>query len=199
MDFYTKYNELSGESVRLEPIDESHIEGLFEAGKTQSDWEYLPIPGFSNIDEVKAWYHQAKKLLEAGMHYTYVLIEPDTNEVIGSSRYMNFRARDLAVEIGYTWVGSKFQRTSVNTEAKLLLLSNAFEGMNANRVELKTDARNIRSQNAIERVGGIKEGVLRNHMVAQGGFVRDTVMYSVIKSEWPGVKENLIGKLSNYA
>ncbi len=199
MDSNIKYNELSGESVRLEPIDESHIEGLFEAGKIHSDWKYLPIPGFSDIAEVKAWYHQAKTLLDAAMHYTYVLIEPDTNEVIGSSRYMNIRTKDLALEIGYTWVGSKFQRTAVNTEAKLLLLHNAFEGMNANRVELKTDARNIRSQNAIERVGAIKEGVLRNHMVTQGGFVRDTVMYSIIKPEWPVVKENLTRKLRSYA
>jgi RimJ/RimL family protein N-acetyltransferase len=112
---------------------------------------------------------------------------------------MNIRVKDLALEIGYTWVASKFQRTAVNTEAKLLLLTNAFEGMNSNRVELKTDARNTRSQKAIERIGAVKEGVLRNHMVAQGGFVRDTVMYSIIKSEWPVVKESLTSKLCNYA
>ncbi|MBV1920896.1 MAG: GNAT family N-acetyltransferase [Pseudomonadales bacterium] len=199
MESHIKFDVLSGQSVRLEPIDESHIDGLFEAGKTHSDWQYLPIPGFSGIDEVRAWYHQAKKLLDADMHYTYVLIEPASNEIIGSSRYMNVRARDLALEIGYTWIGSKFQRTAINTEAKLLLLTNAFEGMNSNRVELKTDARNTRSQQAIERVGATREGVLRNHMVAQGGFVRDTVMYSIIKSEWPAVKENLTSKLRSYA
>lgn len=198
MNSYVKYHELVGESVNLEPINESHIQGLFEAGKTRSDWAYLPIPGFSDIAEVEVWYQQAKKLLEADMHYTYVLVEPNTKEVIGSSRYMNVRAKDLALEIGYTWVGSKFQRTAVNTEAKLLLLANAFDGMNANRVELKTDARNIRSQNAIERIGGVKEGVLRNHMITQGGFVRDTVMYSILKSEWPEVKGSLTSKLRGY-
>lgn len=198
MNSYVKYHKLVGESVNLEPISESHIQGLFEAGKTHGDWAYLPIPGFSDISEVEGWYQQAKKLLEADMHYTYVLVEPSTKEVIGSSRYMNVRAKDLALEIGYTWVGSKFQRTAVNTEAKLLLLANAFDNMNANRVELKTDARNIRSQTAIERIGGVREGVLRNHMITQGGFVRDTVMYSVLKSEWPAVKSNLTSKLRSY-
>lgn len=195
MNSYVKYHELVGESVNLELINESHIQGLFEAGKTRNDWAYLPIPGFSDIADVEVWYQQAKKLLEADMHYTYVLVDPNTKEVIGSSRYMNVRAKDFALEIGYTWVSSKFQRTAVNTEAKLLLLTNAFDGMNANRVELKTDARNIRSQNAIERIGGVKEGVLRNHMITQGGFVRDTVMYSILKFEWPAVKGNLTNKL----
>ena len=194
-----KYDVLSGEFVRLEPIDESHIEGLFNAGKAHSDWQYLPIPGFFCIDEAEAWYYQAKNLLNEDMHYTYVLIDQNNNEVIGSSRYMNIRTKDSVLEIGYTWLGSKFQRTAVNTEAKLLLLTNAFENMHSNRVELKTDARNTKSQKAIERIGATKEGVLRNHMVTQGGFVRDTVMYSIIKSEWPLVKENLTSKLRENA
>ena len=205
MDFNIEYDAMDamdamdGKNVRLEPIDESHIKGLFEAGTTHSDWQYLPISGFSEIGEAKTWFYQAEKLLDDALHYTYVLVDPVSKEVMGSSRYLNIRPKDSIVEIGYTWLSSKFQRTAVNTEAKLLLLTNAFENMHANRVELKTDARNLRSQKAIERIGAKKEGVLRHHMVTQGGFVRDTVMYSIIKSEWPTVKEGLASKLRSYS
>lgn len=199
MDFNIKFDVMDGKSVRLEPIDESHIEGLFEAGSTHSDWQYLPIAGFSEMGEAKTWFYQAASLLDEAMHYTYVLVEPNSNEVMGSSRYLNIRPKDAVVEIGYTWLSSKYQRTAANTEAKLLLLTNAFENMHVNRVELKTDARNLRSQKAIERIGAKKEGVLRQHMVTQGGFVRDTVMYSIIKSEWPEVKERLVSKLHDYS
>jgi N-acetyltransferase len=171
MGFNIKYDAMDGKSVRLEPIDESHIEGLLKAGTTHRDWQYLPIPGFSEISGAKIWFYQAAKLLEDDLHYTYVLIDPKSNEVMGSSRYLNVRPKDSVVEIDYTWLSSKFQRTAVNTEAKLLLLTNAFENMYANRVELKTDVRNLRSQKAIERIGGKKEGVLRHHMVTQGGFI----------------------------
>ena len=199
MEFNIKYDVMDGKSVRLEPIDESHIEGLFEAGTTHSDWQYLPIAGFSEMGEAKTWFYQAARLLEDALHYTYVLVDPKSNEVMGSSRYLNIRPKDSVVEIGYTWLSSKFQRTAVNTEAKLLLLTNAFENMYANRVELKTDARNLRSQKAIERIGAKKEGVLRHHMVTQGGFIRDTVMYSIVKSEWPAVKEGLVRKLHDHS
>ena len=186
------YKVLHGSQVRLEPLNQSHIEGLFKAGSDHDDWRYLPIAGFAVLEDAHAWYQQAMGMLKDSLHYPYVLVSPENNEVMGSSRYMNVQAKDYVLEIGYTWLARKFQRSAVNTQAKLLLLDNAFENMGANRVEIKTDARNLKSQRAIERIGAKKEGVLRKHKIAQGGFVRDTVMYSIINAEWPTVKANLI-------
>ena len=116
---------------------------------------------------------------------------------MGSSRYLNIRPRDHGLEIGYTWLGREFQRTAVNTEAKYLLLENAFDVIGAHRVELKTDLRNLRSQKAIERLGAQKEGVLRRHMVTQGGYVRDSVCYSITDLDWPRVRVPLAAKLQD--
>ena len=127
-----------------------------------------------------------------GEHVTYTLLDPRDNSPLGSSRYLNIRDKDRGLEIGWTWLGQKAQRTPVNTEAKLLLLSQAFDDFGAYRVELKTDARNLRSQAAIERIGGTREGVFRRHMMAQHGFVRDTVYYSIIDAEWPVVRQRLL-------
>mgnify|MGYP005847193921 CR=1 FL=1 len=139
---------------------------------------------------------QALELARREMHYTYVLAEPSSGVLMGSTRYLNVRPRDHGLEIGYTWLGRDYQRTAVNTEAKYLLLTHAFEVLGAFRVELKTDARNLRSQKAIERLGAQKEGVLRRHMVVQDGFVRDSVMYSITDLDWPDVKKGLMEKLA---
>lgn len=192
------YERLVGKHVVLAPISEHHVEGLLAAGSHHEDWQYLPIPGFSSADDARAWVAQALELHEKRLHYTFILLEAKTLTVIGSSRYLNVRERDRGLEIGYSWLARAHQRTAVNTEAKLLLLSNAFERCGALRVELKTDARNLRSQSAIARIGAQREGVLRRHMIAQGGFVRDTVLYSIVDHDWPSVKSELERKLLAY-
>jgi RimJ/RimL family protein N-acetyltransferase len=195
VSFRISYERLAGRHVVLEPIAIEHAQGLFAAGGDRDDWAYLPIPGFSKLEDASAWVTQALELRAQNLHYTFVLVDPVTTAVIGSSRYLNVRERDRGLEIGYTWLARSVQRTAVNTEAKLLLLGNAFERCNALRVELKTDARNVRSQNAIARLGARREGVLRKHMITQDGYVRDTVLYSIVDDEWPAVKSELERKL----
>lgn len=187
---------LRGNAVILEPISPRHLSGLFEAGRDYADWEYMPIGGFGSEADAAAWVREAVEALANGSAVPFVLVCPSTNRIMGSTRYMTIRAAHRGLEIGYTWVGKDFQRTRVNTEAKYLLLSHAFDVLGAYRVELKTDSRNLRSQNAIERIGATKEGVLRCHMVAQNGYVRDSVMYSVTFRDWPGVKAGLETKLA---
>lgn len=195
MTFQVRYEKLVGDHVVLEPISEAHTQGLFAAGRNHEDWRYLPIPEFTALEDAHRWVEQALQLVAREMHYTFVLVHAKTGAVIGSSRYMNIRERDRGVEIGYSWLAREHQRTAANTEAKLLLLANAFERCGALRVELKTDSRNIRSQKAIERIGAKREGILRKHMIAQHDYVRDSVLYSIVDDEWPGIKRGLQAKL----
>ncbi|MFN3580736.1 MAG: GNAT family N-acetyltransferase [Pseudomonas sp.] len=195
MVFKVEASKLVGEHVVLEPIAASHVDALFEIGQEREDWAYLPIPCFFSRDDVEKWVEQALVLAERGQHFTFVHVHPASGQLMGSTRYLNIRERDHGLEIGYTWLGRAHQRTMVNTEAKYLLLRNAFESIGAHRVELKTDSRNTRSQKAIERIGAQREGVLRRHMVTQNGYVRDSVLYSITDLDWPQVKKNLESKL----
>lgn len=186
---------LEGRYVRLEPLSQDHVDGLFAIGQQQDDWAYLPTGAFTSRVDCAQWVEQALDFARKELHYPYVLVEPASGMLMGSTRYLNVRPRDHGLEIGYTWLGRDYQRTAVNTEAKFLLLRHAFETLGALRVELKTDARNSRSQKAIERLGAKKEGVLRRHMVVQDGYVRDSVMFSITDLEWPDVRAGLLEKL----
>lgn len=187
---------LTGQHVYLEPIAEKHILGLYEIGQEPDDWLYMPRPCFQSRGDTAQWVAQAQTLAEKGEHITFAICDASDHSVLGSSRYLSIRQRDKSLEIGYTWLGKKAQRTRANTEAKLLLLTHAFESLGAIRVELKTDSRNQRSQKAIARIGAKKEGVFRKHMIVQNGFVRDSVYFSIVDSEWPEVKKNLLKLLS---
>lgn len=188
---------LQGAHVVLEPISEIHIDGLYAVGQEAEDWVYLPVSAFRQRQDAERWVRQALGLAETGEHITFVMVHPATQEPMGSTRFLNIRARDHGLEIGYTWLGRRYQRSAVNTEAKYLLLRHAFEVIGAYRVELKTDLRNERSQKAIERIGARKEGVFRRHMVVQDGLVRDSVYYSITDLDWPSVKRSLEAKLAS--
>ena len=127
-----------------------------------------------------------------------MVIHLASGRVAGATRYLNMAPEHRGLEIGGTWYGADFQRTAVNTECKYLLLEYAFETLGCIRVQLKTDERNLRSQRAIERIGAKYEGILRNHMILPDGGYRDSVFYSIIDSEWPGVKKSLEEKLVQY-
>ncbi len=179
---------LRGEGVRLEPLQPEHANGLYTRGRTAADWSYLPRPCFIDLADARQWIDEAN----APDQLAFAIVETGKDRVVGSTRYLNIRREHRALEIGWTWLGQEWQRTGINTETKLLLLSHAFERLGCVRVEFKTDARNLRSQRALERIGATREGVLRNHMIVQGNYVRDSVYFSVIDAEWPRVKERLM-------
>jgi N-acetyltransferase len=186
--------ELSGETIKLIPMEEQHLNDLWEVAKSEEIWEFT-------YSKVKS-FETAKKMVEValddrkkGISYPFVVVDSKTNRIVGSTRYLDIFPSHKSVEIGWTWYHPSVWRTKVNTECKYLLLKHAFENWNLNRVQLKTDSRNTRSQKAIERLGAIKEGVLRKDRILEDGYIRDTVMYSILKEEWPEVKSQLISKL----
>ncbi len=182
---------LEGMGVRLEPLDLRHAKDLLEAGRDAAVWRFLPNEPFVDLDGARRWIDAALGAVREGREVAFAILRLPDGAAVGSTRYIDLRRADRALEIGSTWIRPDVQRTGVNTECKYLLLRHAFEDLGAVRVQLKTDGRNEQSQRAIERIGGIREGVLRKHMVLGDGFQRDTVMYSIIADEWPAVKERL--------
>ena len=180
---------LAGEGVRLEPLSQEHAQGLYNRGRGAVDWGYMPRSCFIDLADTRQWIDEA---LGADAQLPFAIVETAKGKVVGSTRYLNIRSEHRSVEIGWTWLGQEWQRTGVNTRVKLLLLSHAFERLGCVRVEFKTDARNSRSQQALERIGATQEGVLRNHMIVQGNYLRDSVYFSVTSEEWPEVKARLL-------
>ncbi len=170
---------LSGRLVRLEPMTEAHIPALAEIGVGQDFWRYMLYGEMKTDADIRNW---VLDILSRKGDVPFVVVHLPSGRVAGATRYMNVMPRDRGLEIGGTWYGTEFQRTGVNTECKYLLLKHAFETLGAIRVQLKTDSRNLPSQRAIERIGGVKEGVLRNHMIIADGTIRDSVYYSILDS-----------------
>lgn len=182
---------LQSSHVRLEPLELRHAPDLFEAGQDADIWSYLPRAGFATIAEVEQWIAESQGDLPAGTAVPFAQIDPATGKAFGSTRYMDIQRKHRGVEIGWTWIGKNHRRTVANTAAKFLLLRHAFEDLGAIRVQLKTDSRNVRSQNAIERIGAKREGVLRHHMILPTGYIRDSVFFSMTDEEWPAAKIRL--------
>ena len=186
---------LEGTRVRLEPLTTAHVDALCAAGLHEELWRWIPSP-VRNRDEMKSYVETALQAQAAGTALPFVVVERATGEVVGSTRFANIDKINRHVEIGWTWVSPRRQRTYVNTEAKVLLMRHAFETLGCLRVELKTDALNEKSRNAILRIGAREEGVFRKHIIVWDGRIRDSVYFSVLDSEWPRVKENLTARLS---
>lgn len=189
---------LEGQRVRLEPLQREHLEGLAEVGLDAELWRWIPT-AVRTREEMAAYIDTALQEQERGVSLPFALVERATGQAIGSTRYGNIERTHHRVEIGWTWVGRAWQRTAANTEAKYLLLRHAFESLGCMRVELKTDSLNERSRAAILRIGAQEEGIFRNHMITSSGRIRHTVYFSIIDSEWPGVKARLEAKLSSAA
>jgi N-acetyltransferase len=188
---------LRGEHVTLEPLAVAHAEDLREAVKDGELWKlwYTTIPAPEGMN---AEIERRLGLQEKGSMLPFAIRRNDTGALCGMTTYMNIDATHKRVEIGSTWYAQSAQRTAINTECKLLLLGHAFERLGCIAVEFRTDWFNKRSQAAIERLGAKRDGVLRNHMVMADGRIRDTVVYSIIQSEWPGVKRNLLHRMEAY-
>jgi RimJ/RimL family protein N-acetyltransferase len=182
---------LSGRFVRLEPLSESHILDLTHVCQDPSIWEYTVYGYVGNYEQMRAWVLELLSRQKQGSDLPFAVIHLESGRAIGATRYLEIDTYNRRVEIGGTWYGVAYQRTVVNTESKYLLLQHAFEELGCIRVQLKTDLRNTRSQRAIERLGAVKEGVFRNHMILPDGTIRHSIYYSIIDSEWPGVKAHL--------
>jgi len=182
---------LIGKHVRLEPMTEAHIPALAEIGVGHQFWSFMVYGRMETADDMRGWVMDILSRAEKGTDLPFIAIHLASSRVAGATRYLNIMPKDRGLEVGGTWYGLEFQRTSVNTECKYLLLKHAFEALGCIRVQLKTDLRNERSQKAIERIGAVKEGVLRNHMILPDGRYRHSVFYSILDTEWPNVKKKL--------
>lgn len=186
---------LAGRHVRLEPLSRAHVAELTTFGLDPDLWRWVPTRMESPAD-MQDYVEVALDERARGVSLPFVIVDLATERLAGSTRYANIVPAHWRLEIGWTWVAKEFQRSAVNTEAKLLLLTHAFEGLGANRVELKTDALNAQSRAAIKRIGAVEEGVFRSHMVIPGtARIRDTVYFSIVRAEWPAVKSALQGRL----
>lgn len=182
---------LTGRYVRLEPMTTDHTAALAEIGVGQNFWDFMLYGNMNTAENMHNWVLDILSRAEKGTDLPFVAVQLASGRVAGATRYLNIMPKDRGLEIGGTWYGPEFQRTAVNTECKYLLLLHAFETLGCIRVQLKTDMRNERSQKAIERIGAVREGVLRNHMILPDGRYRHSVFYSILDTEWPQVKERL--------
>jgi N-acetyltransferase len=187
---------IAGDQVLLEPLSRDHFPALVAVGLEGDVFQWFPDPVRSAAD-----MHDAIELAlteaAAGQRIPFATIHRASGHAIGGTSFLNIDRLNRRVEIGWTWLAPSWQRTAVNTEAKYLMLRQAFEGWECNRVEFKTDSLNARSRAALLRIGATEEGTLRNHMVTASGRLRHSVYYSVIREEWPAVKERLERRMAH--
>jgi RimJ/RimL family protein N-acetyltransferase len=186
---------LRGRHLTLEPLEERHAPDLFRAMQDEEVCRYLAWPPPAALDETLRLVREACEQMARGQALPFAQIWNESGRAIGSTRLLDIRPKDRQVEIGSTFLARAHWRTPANTESKYLLLRHCFEALGCVRVALKTDARNTRSQAAIERLGAVREGVLRRHMNVRG-FQRDTVYYSILDAEWPAVRARLEARLA---
>lgn len=185
---------LEGAHVRLEPLTMDHLQPLSEVALEPEIWRWTQAD-VQNVDDLKCYMATAILERDQGKSLPFATVAKSAGKAIGSTRFSTIDHESRRVEIGWTWIGRPWQRTVVNTEAKLLMLTHAFETWGCIRVELKTDALNAKSRAAIARIGGREEGTLRKHSITERGRVRDTVYFGILDDEWPEVKRRLLGLL----
>ncbi len=185
---------LEGDFVRLEPLEKEHTEILYNIGQEKDLWRWTTT-NIEKFEDMQKYVKTALKGREKGVTLPFVTIDKAANEIVGSTRFGHFSRRNRSAEIGWTWINPKWQRTHINTEAKLLMLTHAFETWQCIRVEIITDFYNEKSRNAILRLGAKQEGILRKHLIVDSGRIRDSVIFSIIDDDWLEVKENLENKL----
>ena len=185
---------LTGRRVRLEPLSTDHLDDLVGVGLDQSIWA-LTIARPTDRAGIEAWLRAAITGATAGVDVPFATIDLASGRAVGSTRFMSIVPDHRRLEIGWTWVGTAYQRTGLNREAKALQLGHAFDVLGANRVEFKTDARNDKSRSALLGIGATFEGIFREHMIMPTGPLRDSAYYSVISTEWPEVRDRLRASL----
>jgi N-acetyltransferase len=185
---------LTGRWVQLEPLDEQHREGLRLAADDERIWQHTLTD--ARGEGFDRWFGDAEAGRSAGRQVPFAVRRLADQALIGSTSYLDPVLKHKRVEIGSTWYVPATWATQVNPECKLLLMQHAFEALQMNRVSFVTDLRNTRSQAAIEKLGAVKEGVMRAHAITQGDRVRDSVLYSIVRAEWPAVRERLLARIT---
>jgi len=185
---------LDGQHFRLEPLSLDHLDRLTQIGLDEAIWHWAPEPIASRSD-MQTYVETALQWQRDGSALPFVTVERKSGKAIGSTRFAHIDTDNRRAEIGWTWLNPEWHRTAANTEAKYLMLTHACDTWGCARVELKTDAMNQQSRNAILRIGAKKEGTLRKHMTTSTGRFRDTVYYSILDTEWPDVRSLLASKL----
>lgn len=193
-DMWLKDVELESENITLTPLTMAHADALVNAAMDGELWK-LWFTSVPNAETISDYIATALEQKDKGLSLPFVVIDKASGEVIGSTRFCNADPINQRLEIGYTWYSKTYQKTSCNTECKLLMLNHAFETLDAIAVEFRTSWHNQASRTAIARLGAKQDGVLRNHQKMPNGGYRDTVVFSIINSEWLSVKENLTFKL----
>jgi len=195
MDSWLRPVQLEGELVKLVPLQKTHKVDLAFAASDGKLWElwYTAVPSPKTID---TYIETALSEQASGKSLPFAIINKKTNTIVGTTRYLNVDAKNKRVEIGATWYSKKVQRTGINTECKYILLKYAFENLNCIAVEFRTHFHNHPSRNAILRLGAKQDGILRNHRVDEHGNLRDTVVFSILDSEWKTVKTSLEFKMT---
>lgn len=181
---------LKGQQVELHPLEEKHFDELFEAASDKRIWEFY-VGDWSVKDTFLKIYNGTLKKRERGEEYPFVIFHQSSQKIIGSTRYMDIVPYDRRLEIGGTWLMPEYWATTVNFDCKFALMTYAFETLKAKRVQLKTQHDNVRSRKAIEKIGGVYEGVIRAHMLKDDGTFRSSAYFSILDDEWPAAKANL--------
>jgi N-acetyltransferase len=188
--------ELRGDLVAVEPLRAEHAAALRTAADSEEVFAWLPYPRPGDLGQARAWIDGALADYRADRRFPFAVLDAEDGSVIGSTSYWDFDAHNAHVEIGSTWLSRASWGTGRNAEAKLLLMTHAFEALGLERVAFRTDILNERSQQAIERLGATKEGVHRHEMRRRDGSWRDSVHYSILRSEWPAAKTVLHARVA---
>lgn len=194
---YVEPVTLTSNTVQLLPMTSDHEAGLADAAADGELWK-IRVTSVPEPDQTRGYIEQALRMREEGTRFPFVVLDGATQTIMGTTSYHDMVPEVGRVEIGYTWYARRYQRTHVNTTCKLLMLTHAFETLGCNVVGWRTDNFNFASQAAIERLGAKKDGVLRGHALRRDGTIRDTVMYSLHRGEWPEVKAHLLYLLKRY-
>ncbi|HEY6928465.1 MAG TPA: GNAT family protein [Thermoanaerobaculia bacterium] len=188
---------LAGSHVRLVPLTIDHAVPLTRVGLDPDLWRLQPSP-VETEEDMRRYVASALDDQKRGVSLPFAILDRATDQVIGSTRYMEITPPHRRLEIGATWLTPSFQRTAANTETKLLMLTHAFETIGAIRVVFKTEVLNLKSRAALQRIGAVEEGTFRQHLIADSGRRRDMVYFSILEEEWPAVKARLLGRLSSH-
>ncbi|KEZ52500.1 GNAT family N-acetyltransferase [Metabacillus indicus] len=187
---------LDHEKIKLIPLEIHHSSSLFEANHPEI-WRFM-LSEIQTLDEMEQWVRSAVRLREQEKALPYAVLLKDENRIIGTTRLFDINLEQRSCELGSTWYAKEFQRTFVNSVCKYLLLSYCFEDLGMVRVQFKTDERNIPSERAIERLGAVKEGVLRNERILSCGYIRNAAVYSIVNEDWLKVKQGFADRDQKY-